>query len=80
MNKEGKYKDGISMRDFKRIPEISHYNSNYYIGVDSDLLYAKSDDDNTTEWFVAYGDQFIYFGYSLVSENDKLIRTEHRCT
>jgi hypothetical protein len=49
MNPVEKYPNGLQMEQFKRIEEISHYNHNYYVGFDHDLLLAKSDDDNTTE-------------------------------
>jgi hypothetical protein len=47
--------DNVLVKDLKHIPEISCYNSNYYIRLlpsnktINDLLYALSDDDNTTE-------------------------------
>lgn len=64
------------MNQFKHIPEISCYNNNYYIGNDKDLLFGKSDDDNTTEWWLIEGDYKHYLGESYCSEGDKLYRYE----
>lgn len=50
--------DGIDTSTFKHIPEISFYNNNYFVGlkrdknVTNDLLFAHSDDDNQTDWYV----------------------------
>ena len=67
------YKEGTDMLQFKHIEEISHYNSNYYVGFGSDLLYAESDDDNTTEWYLVKHNNFIKIGFSYCSQDDKLI-------
>jgi hypothetical protein len=67
------YKEGTDMDKFTRIIEISSYNYNYYVGFGSDLLFAKSDDDNTTEWYLIRGSNIpFYLGVSYVSENEKL--------
>lgn len=64
--------DGIKCNELRHIPEISCYNMNYYIGlkrkgaVCNDLIYAESDDDNTTDYYIN-GD---YIGCSLASEGD----------
>ena len=61
--------DGIDTKKFKHIPEISCYNHNYYIGikrgnsVTHDLLFAHSNDDNLTDWYVVNGDSVKYIGY-----------------
>jgi len=61
--------DGISTKAFKHIPEISCYNFNYYIGLKrdgfqkNDLLFAFSDDDFATMWYVVNVDSFIFIGY-----------------
>lgn len=66
--------DGIDTSIFKHIPEISFYNNNYYIGlrrendVNNDLLFAKSDDDNFTDWYVINGNSVRYIGYEFTSE------------
>lgn len=68
-----KYKEGTDMKQFKHLPEISWYNWNYYLGIDRDLLFGKSDDDNTTEWYLIRGNnQPFYLGVSYVSDNEKL--------
>ena len=78
MKKLDKYTDGLDMEQFKRIDEISHYNHNYYIGLDNgldnDLLFGDSDDDNTTEWWVISGVNKYYLGESYCSDNEKLNR------
>ena len=68
-----KYTNGLEMEQFERIVGVSFYNHNYYIGFDNDLLYAESDDDNTTEWYLILGRNGIGIGYSLISEGEKLI-------
>ena len=50
--------NGIKLKDLQRIKEISCYNSNYYIGLKrdnksiNDLIFARSDDDNTTDLYI----------------------------
>jgi hypothetical protein len=46
------YTEGLDMKQFGHIPEISQYNHNYYNGFGNDLLYGESDDDSTTEWYL----------------------------
>jgi len=75
-----KYITGIDMRQFKHIPEISEYNHNYYIGFDKDLLFGRSDDDNTTEWWLISGIESAYLGESYCNENEKFYRYESRRT
>ena len=63
--------ENIKLDDLKHIPEISWYNHNYYI-LNNKLIYAESDDDNTTE---IYEIDFIhmeqkYIGYCYTSENN----------
>lgn len=71
--KKEKYINGLDMEQFKHLPEISHYSSNYYLGFDKNLLYGKSDDDNTTEWWLMDGNnEPIYLGESYCSENELL--------
>lgn len=61
--------DGIDVGILKHIPEISYYNNNYYIGLKRngndvpDLLFAKSDDDNLTEWYIINGTCVTHIGY-----------------
>ena len=53
----------------RHIPEISCYNHNYYIGLKRgnstihDLLFAVSNDDNLTEWYIVLGNCIKYIGY-----------------
>jgi len=69
-----RYKEGLDMKQFKRISDISSYNSNYYVGFDNGLLFAQSDDDNTTEWYLIRGvGLYTYLGVSHTSDRDKLI-------
>jgi len=74
MSATTKYTEGLDMNQFKVISEISHYNNNYHIGFGRELLFAKSDDDNTTEWWLIMGHESIYLGESYISDGDKLIR------
>ncbi len=74
--------NGMDLDKLKHIPEISFYNHNYYVGKKrlnyptNDLIFAKSDDDNFTEYYVVTTNgQHIYFGYSETSEDD-VIRTD----
>jgi hypothetical protein len=66
--------DGIDTSIFKHIPEISFYNNNYYIGlrrendVNNDLLFAKSNDDNFTDWYIINGNSVRYIGYEFSDE------------
>lgn len=61
--------DGIDTSIIKHIPEISCYNNNYYIGlkrgnsVTHDLLFAHSNDDNLTDWYIINGNSVRYIGY-----------------
>lgn len=69
------YKEGINMEQFHHIKEISFYNHNYYIGFGTDLLFGKSDDDMTTEWWLVNGNTSIYLGESH-AEDEVLHRYE----
>lgn len=66
--------NGIDTSTFKHIPEISCYNYNYYMGlkrgnsVTHDLLFAHSDDDNFTEWYIVKGNSVTYIGYEYTNE------------
>jgi len=71
--KYGAY-DGIDTCSFKHIPEISFYNHNYYVGlkrgnsVTHDLLFADSDDDNLTDWYIINGNSVTYIGYEFTDK------------
>lgn len=71
MNRE-KYIEGTPMEQFTRIDGVSSYNYNYYIGFGSDLLFGKSDDDNTTEWWVVEDCNFYYLGESYCNNGELL--------
>ena len=79
---EEKYPDGLQMKQFfsQWLEQISEYNCNYYIGFGKDLLLAKSDDDDTTEWFLAHNETFQYLGESRCSRGELLTRYEQPCT
>ena len=72
-----KYNNGTPMYEtFTHIPEISVYCHNYYIGIDRDLLYGKSDDDDETEWWILHGENNpVLLGYSYCSEGNLLEKT-----
>lgn len=74
MIKSDIYPDGLDMKQFSRIHEISSYLFNYYIGYDGDLLFGKSDDDNTTEWYLLQGSKSYYLGESYCKNEDRLKR------
>jgi hypothetical protein len=65
-----KYKSGIKLSDFEHLSMISSYNHNFYRGYDKDVLLCVSDDDNTTDWFLLVGKQFVYIGDSFTHEGD----------
>lgn len=73
-----KYTEGLFMEQFTHVPQISSYNHNYYIGFDNDLIYAKSNDDNLTEYWLVKNESFTFFGYSFESEDSKLHATTER--
>ena len=66
--------DGIDTSTFKHFPEISFYNNNYFVGlkrdknVTNDLLFAHSDDDNQTDWYVLNGSFATYIGYEFTDK------------
>jgi len=78
--KHNQYKDGLALDTLNHIKELSVYNTNYYLGFDNDLIYAESDDDNTTEWYLIKNKEFLYLGESYATEGDLLNRYETRCT
>lgn len=64
-----KYTEGFSFTYVHHMPEVSSYNHNFYTN-NKDLLFAKSDDDNTTEWYLVTGKDYGYLGYSYTYESD----------
>ncbi len=73
------YLDGLPMEQFEHIPQISCYNNNYYKGFGNDLLFGKSDDDSTTDWWVIKGEYSQYLGESHIN-GELLHRYETRNT
>ena len=72
-----RYTEGLNMRQFIRIPELSSYNRNYYKGLGNDIIYGRSNDNDLTEWYLVIGDEKFYLGESYTSERDnKLYRYE----
>lgn len=72
----------MDMSKFENVKGISTYNHNFYRGLDNELLYALSDDDNETEWYLFnyFNVSFVLIGYSYVSGDEKLQRTDTRRT
>lgn len=76
-----KYTESMPMNNLERILAISHYNYNYYIGIGCDLLFASSDDDNTTEWWLINGkNNPIFIGYSYTDKGDLLEKRDTQYT
>lgn len=73
--------NGVKLKELQRIKEISFYNNNYYIGKETyngsthkDLIFAKSDDDNTTELYLVNNLSGMYkFAECYTSDNDTII-------
>lgn len=74
-----KYPDLLQMNQFKWI-EGNKCSRNYYLGFGNDMLLAKSDDDDTTKWFLAHNEIFHYLGESRCSRGELLTRYEQPCT
>ena len=68
--------NGVSLKDLQHIGEISWYCNNYYIGETyfkeiKDLIFAKSDDDNTTDLYLTNGvNNYLRFAQCFTSEKD----------
>lgn len=62
--------DGVRVdEDLIHIPEISCYNNNYY-HYNGALLFGRSDDDNTTEWYLMRGEMMpLLLGCSFILGN-----------
>ena len=75
MNNFEKY-FGKTPEDFEHLEALSYYNHNYYKGFDGDILYAESDDDNYTAWYLCDSnnikDKSLYkmFSESFTSNGD----------
>lgn len=78
--------DGFSIDNLERIPEISYYNNNYYVGtiragnVEADLLYGHSDDDFTTEWYLVEPYNYLFIGYSYCNKEKETIQISEKYT
>jgi len=57
--------DWVPVDTFTHMPSVSHYNSNYYV-YKWRLLYGKSDDDYTTDWYIIRGDYVNYLWQSYI--------------
>jgi len=80
MRVENDYPSGLDMEQFEHVELISCYNNNFYKGIkNGDVLFGKSDDDRTTEWYLIRNCEMSYLGESYV-ENEKLNRYKERCT
>ena len=68
--------NGINLKDLQHIGEISWYCNNYYIGKTKfkeikDLIFAKSDDYNTTDLYLITGaNNYLRFAQCFTSEKD----------
>ena len=60
--------EGYKFPETSLIKNKSSYNHNYYKGLNGEEIYAVSDDDNYTEYFIAG----IPFAESFISEGDIL--------
>ncbi len=60
--------EGYKFPETALIKNKSSYNHNYYKGLNGEEIYAVSDDDNYTEYFIAG----IPFAKSFISEGDIL--------
>jgi hypothetical protein len=74
------YIHGLNMNVFNPILQVSRYNNTYYEGFNKDLLFAKSDDDNTTEWWLIVNGDKKYLGESYANQGDLLYVYEKQQT
>ena len=49
------YTEGMNMEQFKPIEGVGYYCRTYHVGLNNDLLYAESDDDTLTVWWLIRG-------------------------
>lgn len=79
------YDGMVSDKELKHIPEISHYNHNYYLGikrdgnVTCDLIYVESDDDDYSEYYLVLPEGHFIIGFSLTSQGD-IIHFDEECS
>ena len=68
--------DGLDVDKFDHIPEISHYNSNYYNCAGS-LLYCDTGHDDSSDWYLIRGDSKpLMIGYSTCLDHPEVIYTD----
>ena len=68
--------DGVEVEVFDHLPNISNYNSNYY-HYKGHLLYEKSDDMDSSEWYLIGGvNKPVLFGMSTCLDDVEVIRTD----
>lgn len=78
MSEAYSYYDGENVSNFEHLTSISVYNHNYYRGIGKDLLFAKSDDDMTTYWYIVRENaQPKFIGYSIVPSGQGQERLEY---
>lgn len=67
-------KSSFKNQPWEYLKNKSYYNHNFYKGKYGEIIYAKSDDDNTTEYyFVINGNKYgKLFAYSHCTDGDKL--------
>lgn len=63
---------GVKVADMSHFPEVSNYNSNYYM-INGKLLFGDSDDDNFTQWYWVLGNKCLAIGGSYCSDGDEII-------
>ena len=68
-NKYVKY-NGKNVDEFRRIPEKSIYNRNYYETFNGDVLFAYGDDDNYTAYYL--NGECEQFAESFASQGDTI--------
>lgn len=64
--------DGVTPEDMTHLPEVSSYNHNYY-SLNGKLLFAKSDDDNFTQWYWIKGQSVMAVGGSYTSDDNRIV-------
>lgn len=65
--------DGKRASEFQHLEKLSYYCHNYFAGLDGDILYAESGDDNYTEWYICIGNDVQhkeFFAESYLSGGD----------
>lgn len=67
--------NGVRELDMTHLPDISTYNHNFY-SINGRLLFAKSDDENFTEWHWVKGSTVRPVGGSYCTDGDRIIVDE----